>query len=113
MEGGSNRNTPCIGENITYICTVPALSHAWNVPQYGVSATISVQTTSFTNEEPEFTMRLLTRSSTAITSSLSVIVFTSLNGTRITCTDSITLNGESQEILMEILGKLCASSYAI
>lgn len=108
VQGESNRDTPCVGENITYICTVPALSHAWSVPQYGVSATISVQTSSFDNKNPQFTMRLVTHSSNAITSSLSVIVFTDLNGTRITCTDSITLKGESQEITVEILGKMCA-----
>lgn len=110
---GRNRNAPCIGENVTYICTVPVLSHAWNVPRYDVTATISVQTNLFINKDPGFIIRLMAVGTNTITSSLSVISFAGLNGTRITCTDSVILGGESQEIVVNILGIPSAPSLEI
>ena len=60
------------------------------------------------NKDPAFRMHLLTHKNNAITSSLSVIAFPGLNGTRIMCTDSTVIGADSQEIIVEVLGKFVA-----
>lgn len=100
---GRNGTLSCIGENVTYICTVAALSHAWNIPSFGIATSITVQTAQ--SSLSPFLIRLLSHNSSSITSSLSFISAAVLNATSISCTDSTRLDGEVQRATVRILGE--------
>ena len=98
---GESRNSSCLGENVTYICTVPALSHTWSIPALQVTASITVQTPF--SSVPPFVLSLISFNDASITSSLSVIAVVALNNSIISCTDS---TGETQQTTGRVLSKL-------
>lgn len=92
-----------VGDNVTYICTVNSFTHSWRIPAYDVSVAITLQTDF--SSLPPFTLRLVAYNNESITTSLSVISFSRLNGTQISCSDGVVLDGGIQETTIIVLGE--------
>ena len=103
---GVSAEATCIGQNVTYICTVFADTHAWISPSYDQIVLISAINQDVINLWPGFRMKLMAHDGTSITSSASVHVTTALNDTFISCTDGGITSGAQQMITARVLGKL-------
>ena len=99
--------TSCIGDNVTYACTVNAVGHTWDIssPAAFVSITRTVRTVSIT----PYSFMLTEDFGSSITSTLSLTVFAGFNGTVITCLDSNALLGEGdkQSTTAMVFGECC------
>ena len=110
---GKNADEPsvCVGQNVTFVCTVLADTHAWSSPWLSQTMLISIGKSQFVNRG--FTMQLITFNGMYITSSASINATTELNNTFVSCTDANSLNGDSQTINITVLGELHYNSLMI
>ena len=102
--GCGNNITSCVGDTITFNCTLESISHVWNFGPH--ETTISPGTT-----EDEvlmgFTFRLVETGATAIVSAVTGIVIPEINNTMIVCSDGLQLagQGETQEGTVSVIGE--------
>lgn len=101
--GGRIRQSSCVGELVTFLCSVAANSHGWTIPTVNLAVTINrfIRQLSI----PPFNITLVSDDGNVITTSLSVISHAGLNGTNISCSDSNNLIGETQFIVASVLGE--------
>ena len=93
----------CVGENVTFVCTVASLGHAWTVDSYFFGEAVLAN---FGDEEFEngiFTFRRVNVSD-ILTSSVSVISYSGLNGILIVCVDGGG-GAEEQRIVAQVYGE--------
>jgi hypothetical protein len=105
---GRSGSTSCVGDMITYTCTIPAVSHTWatslgfdtsisrgspTFPTIGVSSQFSIVTTA----DPG--------GANPITTAFSVNATVELNGTVVTCSDGNQMVNDTQSDAVTIFGK--------
>ena len=86
----------CIGDNVTYTCTVNARTHRWD---FGEDATFTVSSGDPLNDPVQvgvYSLEVISSGSNNIVSTLSVTAFAELNGTQISCRDSLATAGEAE-----------------
>ena len=86
--------TSCIGDEVTYTCTVDSVAHRWDTND-GVTATILIgDFLNATQVGGVYTLKRVEANSTsAIASTLSATAFAGLNGTLISCRDGLVAEG--------------------
>ena len=104
--------TLCVGDNVTYTCTVNSIAHAWHI---GPLPEMSV--TSGTSEDTIGTMgfiyRLVEIGSNGIVSSATGTVFPGLNNSVILCRNGLFQprpGSVEQEAILKIYGKFISLS---
>lgn len=104
---GRNGSMPCVGETVTYTCTVAAIAHAWKIPSFGFSVTISRATPTFSDGQFSIITTADGGGSNPITTALSVTTFAGLDGANITCEDGFASPGEGdiKMTVVTVLGK--------
>ena len=102
-----NTNTSCVGDLVTYTCTVPAVAHTWSIPSLGFSDTITRTSPTFDDPASPFSIVITADGGGAnpITTALSVTSFAGLNGANITCSDGNELITETQDTIAMVFGK--------
>ena len=99
--------TSCVGDLVTYTCTLPTVSHAWMIPSLGFIETITRTTPTFS--EPPSPFSIVTTAdgggANPITTALSVTSFAGLNGANITCGDPSQILNETQDTTVVVFGK--------
>ena len=100
--------TSCIGDEVTFTCTVDSIAHRWDTND-GVRFTIlSGDSLNDTQVQGVYTLKRVEANSTsAIVSTLSVTAFAGLNGTLILCRDGAVAEGraETQTATVMVLGE--------
>ena len=104
---GDVRESPasCVGENITFVCTVASLRHSWTVGSFVSGQTVLARDDEDITEVGVFTFRRVNVSGGTITSSVSVLSFSDLNNVMIECVDG---GGgtEEQNNVAQVYGEL-------
>ena len=83
---GRSGATSCIGDNVTYTCSVPSLLHTWNIPSEKLSQN-NISTQQSTYSDSRFTITLIAGDAGSITSLLWLAAINGWNGTLIQCAD--------------------------
>ena len=98
--------TSCIGDTVTYTCTVNAVGHGWNISL--LPEVVTVTRSGPRKSEPPYMFRLIGDEVVGpINSTLSLTVFAGFNGTSITCEDSNLLFGVKQSATAMVFGECC------
>ena len=98
-------STPCVGDDVTYTCTVASLAHTWNFGSFTADV-INGDTIGVPETVGAYTLVLLSRNSSGLVSTLSVTAFDGLNGTNISCRDGLAVNNpEVQETSALVFGE--------
>ena len=107
---GRSGSISCVGDMVTFTCTVPAVAHSWDIP--------SLVDVSITRQDPTFPRPGDPASPFAITitadeggvnpilTALSVTSFAGLNGANITCSDANQIEDEAQDATALVFSKL-------
>ena len=106
MEGVAfSRTGYCVGDNVTFTCTLPLFGHQWNAPGFdrGVLTTTMPQTAGPDNR---FTLAVVNSSASGIITSLSVKVYSGFNGANITCSDGSAMSSNIQTAIATVLSKI-------
>ena len=109
-----NTNTSCVGDQVTYTCTVPAIAHMWSIPSLDFMTTIT--RTSPTFDDPASLFSIVKTADgggpNPIATALSVTSFAGLNGASITCSDGNLVTTEAQDAIAMVFGKcsLCTGA---
>ena len=110
ISGRNGSNTSCVGDLVTYTCTVPAVAHDWEILSLGFTATINRNNPTFprpTNPPSPFTIVTTAdgNGSNPITTALSVTSFAGLRGEDIICTDGNLVSRETRNATAMVFGK--------
>ena len=95
----------CVGDVVTYTCTVPSIAHQWNAPSLGVAGIITMTLPAFPGSGEGSPSVSLTSGDDPITTALSVTSFAGLNGADITCFDALIRINETQDSTAMVFGK--------
>ena len=99
-------STSCVGDMVTYTCTVPSIAHQWNIPSLGESVIVTRNRRTFSGSgDGSLSIALTTDEADAITTALSVTSFAGLNGANITCFDAIGGVIETQDTTAMVFGR--------
>lgn len=101
------RTALCIGENVTYVCTVNTISHIWRSQMdLFMQDQVITQGTDPITDSNGFVFQRVSQSNAGITSSFSAVSFSGLDGERIECSDGTVQNGGQQVITAMVFGEL-------
>jgi len=88
----------CVGQTFDYNCTLNTNLHIWDIPKFAIRESLSLGVPSTT--EGMFTFRVVDsitiKGNTTIITSLTVVTFDQLNGTKISCLDGLAAVGEGE-----------------
>ena len=100
-----NRTTSCVGETVTYVCTVGSARHVWNIT--GLNEEESVLGGSDDEVRGVFTIAPVSVANGILTSSVSVTSFPGLDGVMLRCRDGTNTQGlEEQTTTATVFGEL-------
>ena len=105
---GRSGETSCVGDTVTYTCTISASSHTWMISSLANPASVSIGAR--TVNIPPYSIEVTSDNGVNMVtgSRLTVTSFAGLDGVNITCFDATTLNGVVQETTAMVFGKLIA-----
>ena len=84
----SSVERPCLGDPVTFTCTVPSLAHQWRISSLGITRALLPSSEGQVFSDPPFQFAITeVRTDTSITSTATVNVTEDLNGTLIVCED--------------------------
>ena len=101
----------CVGDTVTYTCTVSGNGHDWTIEPPGssvISASITRRFPDFPrpgNPPSPFIINTTSDVSSSLATVLTVTAFAGLNGTRISCVDVIDVSGDLQEATAAVFGE--------
>ena len=102
---GRSGETSCLGENVTYICSISGFTHVWRISGFSDAAFVTAGQRS-DNIGPYSIEAISVSGVNMVTESrLTVTSFPGLNGVNITCLDTTATNGEVQETTAMVFGK--------
>ena len=112
---GRSGSTSCVGDQVTFTCTLPAVAHVWSIRSLGFSAVISRGLPTFHDSASPFTIVTTADGGgvNPITTELSVTSFAGLNGANITCIDANQVVTEVQDTIAMVFGKLLDTKWII
>ncbi len=100
---GTDRVESCIGENITYTCSVPGSAHLWTAPRLLPPNTV-VNSTFLDEVTSQYTLRLVSYDGFNIISSLTIIILDAeFSNTNVTCSNP--LGNEVQQRIAVVLSE--------
>ena len=105
---GRNGSMPCVGETVTYTCSVNAIVHAWKIPSLQLSISITRSTPTFSDGQFYIEITSDGGGNNPITTALTVTAFTALDGANLTCENGLANPGEGeiQMTVVTVLGEL-------
>ena len=107
--------TSCIGDEVTYNCTVDSVAHRWDFD--GLTATVLIgDGLNDPQQEGAYTLeRVEGNSTSSVVSTLAVTAFAGLNGILISCRDGIAAENvaETQTTTALVLGEFMYTDIAI
>ena len=99
------RTTSCVGENVTYVCTVASTTHIWRSDSFVQSITIAGISTDVTDANGFTFQSMGLNDDIILTSSVSVTSFPGLNGSLIKCGDGTGLGAQEQNTTAMVIGE--------
>jgi hypothetical protein len=105
-----NGSTSCVGDMITYTCSVPAVAHAWEIPSLNFSELITRTTATFppiNNDTSQFSIVTTADpgGNNSITTALSVNATAALDGANVTCGNGDQIVNDIQSNIIMVFGK--------
>ena len=109
INGQTGRSTACVGENLTYVCTLETVTfgHYWSIP--GIDSQI-VLLDILDITVMGFTLRSVQEVDDILSTSVSVTAYSELNGTVIECREAI-FDVEVQNTTVLVDGELFTASF--
>ena len=98
------RTTSCVGETVTYVCTVASVAHIWRSASFVQSVALAGSSDDVTDSNG-FAFQRISLIDGILTSSVSVLSNSGLNGTLIECEDGTGLGAEEQTTTAMLIGK--------
>ena len=98
------RTTSCLGETVTYVCTVASNAHIWRSASFAQSVAIAGGSDDVTDANG-FTFQRVSLIDGILTSSVTVLSYSGLNGALIECEDGTGLGAEEQTTTAMVFGK--------
>ena len=95
----------CVGDNVTFTCTLPLIAHQWNGPGFD-RVLLATSTSVMGGPDDQFTLAVVNYSALGIVTSLSVLVYSGLNGASFNCSDGGLLSTNMQTATATVLGKI-------
>ena len=107
---GRSGSTSCVGDWVTYTCTVSAVAHDWDIPSLGLDATITRTSPTFPRPgDPVSPFSIVTTADgggpSPVTTVLSVTSFAGLNGITLSCSDGNQFTNGTQDVIAMVFGK--------
>ena len=95
----------CVGDNVTFTCTVPINTHHWSGP--GLSETVGAATVVpfLSGTDNQFILTRVDFQQSIISTSLSLTVYSGFDGVTLVCADGGGGNGDPQNFTATVLGK--------
>ena len=103
----SDTNTSCVGQEVTYTCTIQSTSHAWTLHTLPNPLTTAITRATPEDTRPPYSFQTVSDDGNTIITSVTVTAFPELNGTIISCVDgnAPTGQGDMQETTAMVFGK--------
>ena len=103
----SSGDTSCVGDLVTYTCTLPSVAHTWSIPSFGFMESITRETPTFDDPASQFFINTTADGGGAnpITTALSVTSFAGLDETNIICSDANQITSEAQDAIAMVFGR--------
>ena len=95
--------TSCVGETVTYVCTVASVVHQWRSASFDNSFTLAGASEDVTDANG-FTFQTISLIDGILTSAVSVLSSSGLNGALIECEDVGGLGAEEQTTTAIVFG---------
>ena len=102
------RTTSCVGEVVTYVCTVDSPAHLWSSADFAQSVTIAGGSPDVTDENG-FTFLRMSFADGILTSSVTLTSYSGLDGVMIACVDATAIDAEEQNTIAMVYGELIKS----
>ena len=96
----------CVGDNVTFSCTLPSFGHQWRGPGFTVTITPASVVPFMRGTDDRLIFTRLARLPNAIITSLSLIVYSGFDGATLTCSDALQINIETQTSSATVLGEI-------
>ena len=93
------RTTSCVGENVTYVCTVASVGHVWSSDAFTNPLTVIDESPDVV--EITFTFRSVSLDDGTLTSSLSITSYPGLDGIMLMCSGG----GDEQTATAMVFGE--------
>ena len=107
MDGANFNGTEfCIGDNVTFTCTLPVFAHQWRGPLLSESITPGTDVPFMSRSDDRLILTRLRRLPNRIITSLSLIVYSEFDGATYICSDSLTIITETQTATATVLGEV-------
>ena len=97
----------CVGDNVTFTCTVPSVAHQWSGPD-DLSVLIGPlsEVPLIRGTDDRFIWTRVGNQTSGLMTSLSLIVYSGFPGATLTCSDTIQMNSETQTATATVLGEV-------
>ena len=96
----------CVGDNVTFTCTLPSLGHQWRGPGFSVIIVPASDVPFRSRTDDRLIFTRLGILPNGIITSLSLIVYSMFGGATLTCSDGIQVNTETQTSTATVLGEI-------
>ena len=103
----SSVERPCPGESVTFTCTIPSLGHQWDIPFHSMSQRVAARDQGGIISAPPFQFNVTEVTASNIRSTATVNATADLNGTLVSCQDSILGMLPIQNSTINIIGEYC------
>lgn len=106
---GRSGSRSCVGDLVTYTCTLPAVSHRWRIPTFGLQqldVIITRANSVFSDSRISISITEDEGGANPITTELSVVLFSGLDGANIICRDGNEFLFQIQEATVMVAGEL-------
>ena len=105
VTGDIGRTISCVGETVSYVCTVASVNHIWSSDSFVQSITIAGASPDVTDANGFTFQSMGLNEDNFLTSSVSVTSFPELNGSLIQCGDASGLGAEEQNTTALVIGE--------
>ena len=96
----------CVGDNLTFTCTVSSLGHQWRGPSLSLTINPGSIVPYMDGPDGRFILTRVGSQRSRIITSLSLIVYFGFDGATLTCADSLLVVEETQTSTASVLGEV-------
>ncbi len=96
----------CVGDNVTFTCTVSSLVHLWTGPSLSVSISPGTVVPFMGGPDGRFILTRVGNQTSVIITSLSLVVYSGFDATKLTCADGLLVVEETQTSTATVLGEV-------
>ena len=96
----------CVGDNVTFTCTLPSFAHQWIGPGFSETITPVTDVPFMRGTDNRLIFTRLGIHPNRIITSLSLVVYSGFDGATLTCSDGFQMNIETQTATATVFGEV-------